>query len=90
MPVCARCAGLYTGAPLGLLVAVAGGRRARGWSARRWRAVVAAAATPTLLTVAAEWSGAGGGPVARFLAAQPLGATVAFLLAVATKAADET
>lgn len=88
MPVCARCAGLYTAAPFGVLLAVAAGRAARAWSARRWRAVVAAAAVPTLLTVAAEWSGIGGDARARFAAALPLGATVAFLLGVAVGLAE--
>jgi uncharacterized membrane protein len=88
MPVCARCAGLYTAAPFGILLAVAAGRAARAWSARRWRAVVAAAAAPTLLTLATEWSGIGGGAQARFAAALPLGATVAFLLGVAANLAE--
>lgn len=88
MPVCARCAGLYTAAPFGILLAVAARRAARAWSAGRWRAVLAVAAAPTLLTLAAEWSGIGTDAPARFAAALPLGAAVAFLLGVAVDVAE--
>lgn len=64
MPVCARCAGLYLGAGVGVLAA--GARRRRGADAQpagtgraptwpRW--VLAAAAAPTALAFAAEAAG---------------------------------
>lgn len=89
MPVCARCAGLYTAAPFGVLLAFRRARAARAWPTRRWRAAVATAAMPTLFTLAAEWAGAGVGAQARFVAALPLGVMVAFLLTAATEDAEE-
>jgi uncharacterized membrane protein len=47
LPVCARCAGLYAGGLLGLLVSTVGGRRSRpGW---RW---LAAAVAPSAVDFA--------------------------------------
>lgn len=89
MPVCARCAGLYTAAPLGVLLAFRRGRAARAWPTGRWRAAVATAATPTVFTLVAEWAGAGVGAHARFGTALPLGVTVAFLLTAAAEDAED-
>jgi uncharacterized membrane protein len=78
-PVCARCAGLYLAAPLGVLVAAVVTRR-RG-RARVTRLQLAVAAAPTALTIALEWSGlAPIGNAARFAAALPLGAALAALV----------
>jgi len=78
-PVCARCSGLYLGAPFGALAAFLASRR-RPARARLmpWLAV---AAVPTALTMALEWTGAM--PVAnlaRCVAAMPLGALVAVVI----------
>jgi len=57
MPVCARCAGIYFGAVIG---AIAGAWRTGGAGARLWRlgprAILAFAATPTLVTLVYEWT----------------------------------
>lgn len=77
-PVCGRCAGLYLAAPFGALLAL-GRRRVLGTSAARW--LLAAAAAPTALTLGLEWLDlAPIGNVARWVAALPLGAAVAFVL----------
>jgi uncharacterized membrane protein len=72
LPVCARCFGIYAGAVLGLLL------RGVHPSAADLRAVLVAAAIPTLVTwgseVAGLWSASN---LARFLSALPLGAAVA-------------
>jgi uncharacterized membrane protein len=71
LPVCARCTGLYVSGAAGALAA---------WMAvplmpRRTRALVFAAAVPTLATVAIEWAGlAQPANTARAVAALPLGA----------------
>lgn len=78
--VCARCLGLYAAAPLGATAAFAA-------SARRWPeprvnlAVLAAAGAPTAATWLAEHlGGAAVGNHARFAAALPLGAALAWVL----------
>jgi uncharacterized membrane protein len=79
-PVCARCSGMYLGAAVAGWVGLtaAGRMRARATSVR---AVLAAAALPTLATWTAErffdvpFSNA-----ARFVAALPLGAVVAAIV----------
>lgn len=76
LPVCARCSGLY--------LAGAGGALA-GWLGaatypRRGRRLLAAAALPMAMTVAAAWVGHEFfGNATRFLTALPLGAAAGFL-----------
>ena len=83
MPVCARCLGLYAAAPLGLIWPMRLGRRRR-LSQGGLRAVVLLAAAPTGAIVAAEWLGvADAGLWVRAIAALPLGAVAASLLATA-------
>ncbi len=78
-PVCGRCSGLYLGGAAGAVAAA--------WSLRRRRRAtrvltwLAAAAVPTAITIALEWTALA--PVtnaARGLAALPLGALVAFVI----------
>lgn len=78
-PVCARCTGLYLSAPVGASAAVMGLSHRRPLDpVTRWTVI---ASMPTVLTLVLEWShvtppsGA-----ARFLAALPLGAMIAYLL----------
>jgi hypothetical protein len=79
-PVCARCTGLYAGAPLGALVAVGRRRRRPGPASPRGR-VIAAAAIPTVATVVLEYGGlVDPGLAGRALAAIPLGGMVAHVL----------
>lgn len=81
MPVCARCTGLYAGAPFGVALAllVAGGTRR---FLRYPRRALAVAAAPTALTIGLELAGRlPDGNLERFAAALPLGAAVAMLLA---------
>ena len=93
MPVCARCTGLYAGGTLGIAVAlVALGRRRQSGSERpdrceirTWRAALAAAAVPTLVTFALEWSAVA--PVsrlARAIAAVPLGLAAGWVIVMAS------
>ena len=80
LPVCARCAGLYAGALLGLLGAAPWVR------ARPARAVVAAAAVPTGATLLLELvGGLDPGNAGRAAAAVPLGAVVCWLVAGAIR-----
>jgi uncharacterized membrane protein len=77
-PVCGRCAGLYLGGALGLLVAAIS---APGLSTgRRYRLMAAAAAAPTVVTAAIEWSGMSAGILARGIAAFPAGALAGWML----------
>lgn len=57
MPVCARCTGLYAGAPLACLMALVlpGGRARRLWAWARTRRGLLAAALPTVVSVVVEW-----------------------------------
>lgn len=91
-PVCARCAGLYLAAPLGMvgfLALTRGDRRGRmapgPWPAR----ACAVAAVPTVLTVLWEWGGLGT-PAngVRWLTALPLGAAIGWILLVVTHRVD--
>ncbi len=78
--VCGRCSGLYLAAPVGALAAVlvAGRRRSR----RSNVTVLTIAALPTVVTLGFEWSGLTPvSNVARLVAALPLGAAVAFVIA---------
>jgi uncharacterized membrane protein len=80
-PVCARCAGLYFSGAAG--VAWAWSRRARRGRVpfHAWRALLAAAAVPTLVTIALEWvDPAWSSPALRAMAALPLGASAGVLL----------
>ncbi|HUL73953.1 MAG TPA: DUF2085 domain-containing protein [Vicinamibacterales bacterium] len=88
-PVCGRCSGLYLAAPLGALAAaVAMRRRARADRHVLWLAV---AALPTAVTLAVEWLGlAPVSNLARFVAALPLGATIAFVLVRTADGAPES
>ena len=87
LPVCARCAGLYAGAPAGLLLALlllpAPGRRGRRFTPEELRALrrlLIAAAVPTALTVAVEVPNA-----LRAISAVPLGLAVAWIAARAAR-----
>lgn len=76
-PVCARCAGLYLAAPLGVALAVGRRRRGRAALAR----VVTLAAIPLTATWLAEAAFRAPVPAsARFLTALPLGTAVMFAL----------
>jgi len=76
LPVCARCTGLYLAGALGALA---------GWLGvatppRGSRVFLFAAAIPTLITLAVEWSGLGSpGNVVRAMAAVPLGGVTGWL-----------
>jgi uncharacterized membrane protein len=75
-PVCARCTGLYLSGTLAALLAWLGSAR----MPRRTRHVIVLAAVPTLVTLAAEWSGASAvSNIARAIAALPLGAAAGWL-----------
>jgi uncharacterized membrane protein len=86
MPVCARCAGLYAGAAIGAALTVVAGWR---WTSSivRWRAVLLAAALPTVATWTGEALGmAAASNMARAVAAVPLGAAVAWVVIDAARA----
>jgi uncharacterized membrane protein len=69
-PVCARCTGLYLSGAVGALCGWLGAARAP----RRPRAILAAAASLTVLSFVAEWTGAAATTnLVRALAALPLG-----------------
>jgi uncharacterized membrane protein len=78
-PVCARCSGLYLGAPFGAMAAVLAFRRPTSRvRLLRWLGV---AAVPTALAFGLEWFGAVHvSNLSRFLAAVPLGALVALVI----------
>lgn len=95
LPVCARCLGLYGGAALGAVAAVALSRRLR-LGARTppgtLRTVAAIAAVPTGTTVLLEWAGAWlPSNMTRAAAGVPLGAVLALVVvrALATLHYDE-
>ena len=79
LPVCARCAGIYFGAVLGAVAALA--LRA---NARRARIVLALAVAPTLVTLVYEWT-TGDMPshAIRAAAGVPIGLVVAWLVVAA-------
>jgi uncharacterized membrane protein len=58
LPVCARCTGIYAGASLACLLAVAlpGGRARRVWTWARTPRGLLIAALPTALSVVVEWA----------------------------------
>lgn len=87
LPVCARCAGLYAGAPGGLLLALlllpapaSRGRRFTPEELRALRRLLIAAAVPTVLTVAVEVPNG-----VRAVSAVPLGLAVAWIAARAAR-----
>jgi uncharacterized membrane protein len=83
LPVCARCVGIYAGATVGLLLTPRRSIRGR-LSQRSLQMLLAAGATPTLITVIAEWSGVWhGSNQVRASAGVPLGLAVAFVVAQA-------
>jgi hypothetical protein len=90
MPVCARCTGIYFGAVLGALGARAlqasdsGGRSAERLALHRSRVLLALAVTPTLATLAYEWS-TGDMPshAIRAAAGIPIGLVAAWLVVAA-------
>jgi uncharacterized membrane protein len=91
MPVCARCFGLYASAPLGAALSLAAGvgllgDRRRRMTTGRVRWLLAVTALPTAVTFTAEWLGlAQPSSLTRFLAALPLGAAVAWVVASAIR-----
>jgi uncharacterized membrane protein len=87
MPVCARCTGLYVSAATGAAIAVV---RSPSWRVSRARVVLLLAAIPTAATLVVEWFGpVDPGSVVRFLAALPLGAAAALVVAAAAQSEGE-
>ncbi len=81
MPVCARCAGIYTGAALAAVVAAARSPRRQ---TDHPGIVLLVSAIPTAATLIYEWTtGAVPSNWARALAGAPLGAAVAFVIVAA-------
>ena len=81
LPVCARCLGIYGGAAVGALAAVAASRGVRaGRPAVPW-VLTAAAFAPTAATVALEWAGLWPtSNLVRAIAGAPAGGVVAFVV----------
>jgi uncharacterized membrane protein len=89
LPVCARCTGIYAGAALAGLVAVAGSavlQRASQRIARSALVALAIAAAPALVTLAYEWT-TGRMPAnwIRGLSGVPLGAMLAVVVLSAVR-----
>jgi uncharacterized membrane protein len=83
MPVCARCAGIYAGAAIAVITAAPLQRRSM--TARRWRAILAAAAAPAVLSLLYEWTtGLMPSHWTRAATGVPLGAIVAWMVMSAT------
>lgn len=81
LPVCARCTGLYAGAVIGAVAALATRRRSVIGTFAGVRAVLVLAAFPTAVLWLAEWAaGVIVGNATRCVGAVPLGAAVAWLL----------
>jgi uncharacterized membrane protein len=85
MPVCARCAGIYAGAVIGVIASVC--RTATVAARARQlgpRAILALAVTPTLITLIYEWTTGDMPPHAlRAAAGVPVGLVVAWLVVAA-------
>jgi uncharacterized membrane protein len=82
-PVCARCAGLYLAGAFGALAGWIGRPRVP----RRGRLFLAAAALPTVITLAVEWAGLGApSNLIRATAAVPLGAAAGWLFVTMLRA----
>src|SRR5688572_32097618 len=56
LPVCARCLGIYAGAAAGAVAGFSLARRGTWRRAAAWRPTLVAA-SPTVITVMAEWTG---------------------------------
>jgi uncharacterized membrane protein len=82
-PVCARCTGLYLGAPLGMFAVLIAGRSAAARAPARARWWLAAAAAPTVVSMAFEWGGGPSSLATRAFAALPLGIAVGGCVALA-------
>ena len=79
-PVCARCAGLYLTAPVGAFLAL---RRRAALSRRAAIAALTTFGTPTAISFAAEHlAGLPMTNAARFAAALPLGAIIAWIIII--------
>ena len=80
LPVCARCAGIYAGAALGLVLALNRAMRERLFPSSA-RMLLVVGALPTLMTLIAEWSGAwAGGNAVRAAAGVWLGVASALVV----------
>jgi uncharacterized membrane protein len=80
LPVCARCLGLYASGAAGSLIAWFESADILAVQRRTARIVLATAALPTALTVAAEWLGLlRPSSVTRAVCALPLGAAVGWM-----------
>lgn len=81
--VCARCTGIYIGAALAAVTAAAIDPARLVRMRPHVRGVLVAGAAPTIVTLAAEWSGAGPtSHVERLLAGLPLGASAMAVVAL--------
>ena len=94
LPVCARCAGLYAGAPAGLLVTLLAGRARRPavarFGGRPLRLLLGAAAAPVVLTATGELLGVvETSNLVRAATGVPLGAAAAALVGLAAVAPAE-
>ena len=82
MPVCARCTGIYAGAAIAAIAALAG----TGPAIRRARLILAVAVAPSLLTLVYEWTtGRTPANTIRFAAGLPIGVAVAWLIVAASE-----
>jgi len=82
--VCARCTGLYVGAALGAVAALAAGHARLSASVTRLRPALVIASVPTVATVATEWAGIWApSHMTRACAGVPLGVVGALTLAAA-------
>ena len=82
-PVCARCAGLYLAAPIGAMIAL---RRRGALTRRQALFALVTFGAPTAITFAAEHlAGLPMTNLARFAAAWPLGAAVAWIIIVTVR-----
>jgi uncharacterized membrane protein len=81
LPVCARCTGIYAGAALGMSGAALSARFRAHATYSSAGVLLLAAAVPTALTLALEWSGLwAGSNAARAAAGLPLGVACALVV----------